>query len=193
MCYAAELVNMILPDLPVKELEMALRKRVEEDFVEAEELFNEVVQSELLEDCVNGSDRKEVKSHMTRRETKKRDRVKVLSKVEGIARLVCDKRPKAPKKKLTAAAEEATAATIGGESRWWASVPGDYSYVQGLLPSFAHCFVDDANGRYVVTYRAQRKSYSWTQRGVVEAARCVLRTAWEWHELATGEVCPRTL
>ena len=84
---------------------MALRKRAEEDFVEAEELFNEVARSELLEDCVKGSDRKEVKSHMTRRETKKRDRVKVLSKVEGIARFVCDKRPKAPTKKLTAVAE----------------------------------------------------------------------------------------
>jgi hypothetical protein len=192
MYYAAELANMILPDLPVKDLEMALRSWVEEDFIEAEELFNEVVQSELLEDCVKGSDRKEVKSHMTRRETRKRDRVEVLNKVEGIARFVVDKRPKAPKKKLTKAAEKAKAATIGGDGRWWASIPGDYSYVQGLLPSVAHCFVDDANGRYVVTYRAQRKSYSWTQRGVVEAARLVLRTAWQWHELATGEVCPHT-
>ena len=100
---------------------------------------------------------------------------------------------KAPKKKLTAVAEEAKAAAIGGESRWWASALGDYSYVRDLLPSFAHCFVDDANGRHVVTYHAQRESYSWTQRGVVEAARCVLRTVWAWRELATGEVCPHRL
>lgn len=73
-------------------------------------------------------------------------------------------------------------------SRWLADLRADPTgVVVGECPAVASIFPDNNNGRFLVSARDRfRKSYSWTVRGMDEAARLALTQAWLWSEEMHG-------
>lgn len=83
-----------------------------------------------------------------------------------------------------------------GWSRWWNSLAGDATFLYEMKPSGDVCkiFVDDACGRFLVSYGCEdRRSFSWTKRGMKEAQLHALRHLWESHERHTGQKSPINL
>lgn len=83
-----------------------------------------------------------------------------------------------------------------GWSRWWNSISGDATFMHDLLPpgDQAKVFVDDRCGRFLVAYASEdRRSFSWTKRGMKDAQLLALQHLWESHRLHTGQVCPFSL
>ena len=73
---------------------------------------------------------------------------------------------------------------------------GDATYIFDMKPSgeASNIFVDDACGRFLVSYGGEdRRSFSWTKRGMKEAQVHALRFLWDAHERHTGEKCPISL
>lgn len=73
-------------------------------------------------------------------------------------------------------------------SRWLADLRADpKGVVVRECPAGASIFPDSNNGRFLVSARDRsRKSYSWTVRGMDEAARLALTQAWLWSEEIHG-------
>lgn len=52
-------------------------------------------------------------------------------------------------------AAQAKLNTRAGADRWWSSIKGDESWIRAWMPPASGLFVDDANGRFRVWYRAE--------------------------------------
>jgi hypothetical protein len=91
-------------------------------------------------------------------------------------------------------AKELKLHTVAGKTRWWASLVGDKTYIDEFRPPTGRVAVDDANGRFLVTYSGgKRKSVSWTKVGLQAASVNALALLWGWHHEATDEICPLPL
>ena len=78
-------------------------------------------------------------------------------------------------------------------ARWWNSIEGDASFVLGYLPPGApvHIQIDDANGRFLVTYGGKhRRSFSWTRCRLKTAQILVLRHVRGIHSFFSDANCP---
>ena len=78
-------------------------------------------------------------------------------------------------------------------ARWWNSMTGDAQYIFELKPAgnSSKIFVDDACGRFLVSYGDEdRRSFSWTKRGMKSAQMHALKHLWEAHTRKTGQICP---
>ena len=92
---------------------------------------------------------------------------------------------------VSSAANAAQLDTATGAKRWWATVPGDASFVERWRPPRGSCVTDHNNGRFLVAYPGRcRISISWTQRGREAASMAAVRQLWSWHTEATGIPCP---
>ena len=75
--------------------------------------------------------------------------------------------------------------------RWWASIPGDASFLMSNKPEPGRVFTDNWNGRFRVSYRDETpRSISWTKVGAHVASIEALRVLWHWHRKYTGEDIP---
>ena len=97
-----------------------------------------------------------------------------------------------PKKNATAPSpivkKLETVVTAKGDI-WWNCLVPDNKEVHELRPSDCNLHVDLKNGRYLVHHRrlsGSRKSFSWTKRGVVEAAASGLVHMWTWEGAYSG-------
>lgn len=83
-----------------------------------------------------------------------------------------------------------------GWARWWNSILGDTTFIHDLLPAGDRCkvFADDRCGRFLVSYVGEdRRSFSWTKRGMREAQLLAARYLWARHQVHTGQECPFSL
>lgn len=78
------------------------------------------------------------------------------------------------------------------KARWLAQASEhEQQHIEMWKPTVARVFVDDKNGRYLLSYPgADRKSFSWTSRGHTSAAVASLKWLWDAHYEATGIACP---
>lgn len=88
-------------------------------------------------------------------------------------------------------AEEAEKTKVA-RAAWRAKLLNDpKKMVLESKPVEAHCLADELNGRFLLSYPGERrKSFSWTTRGVEEAAQLSLSHMWRWAEKHTGAQPP---
>lgn len=94
---------------------------------------------------------------------------------------------------LTGKALQAKLTNPKGWDRWWNSVAGDATFIFEVLPPDRPCkvYVDDRCGRFLVSYGTEdRRSFSWTKRGMKVAQVHALRFLWDAHARHTGQQCP---
>ena len=84
--------------------------------------------------------------------------------------------------------------TKDGDKRWWNSVEGSDVWINKWKPATSRVDVDDANGRFLLYFpNRDRRSVSWTARGMKEASLVALQILWgfAWKDL--GHKCPTPL
>lgn len=62
-----------------------------------------------------------------------------------------------------------------------------------LKPDDCQVIIDNVNGRFLFRHtkmQCDRRSVSWSQRGMEEAVRLSLRIMWEWELDVRGGDCP---
>lgn len=197
VAWAAELINILTPDLEPTAVHGALMARVTVDQNICEPLLADVYSDEALQDCMRDQDKKAMRD-IIQSSTKSSERRKKHS--ECIQKFVSNRfaKKKGAHKAAKGGAQKHAAKEVvlseKGALRWWSNVKGDMAYIDKWRPSVGSCVKDQGNGRFLIAYPGrQRVSYSWTVRGVEAASVQVLKKLWEWHTEATGERCPLPL
>lgn len=119
----------------------------------------------------------------------------------GKVRKVVANSAKASKKKfkattiatLTDKALQAKLTNPKGWDRWWNAISGDATFMFEAFPPDSPCkvYVDDRCGRFLVSYGVDdRRTFSWTKRGMKVAQAHALRFLWESHTRHTAQRCP---
>lgn len=189
---ALRLTVELLPDLPEPEVIAALDARAKHQ-TGAHDFLLEAISSDDIADVATPSDTKAMKDRTKAfkhaKETRDGLRPKVLQAVRTYFQSQQRQRPK--RCPAAIAASKLKLASLGGRSRWWNSIVGDIDFVRKWSPPGARTVCDERNGRFLMHYRDHdRRSISWTKRGVQAAALETLRMYWQWHEEATGEGPP---
>lgn len=168
---------------------MSLRKVLEggQETDMAEELSQEV-----LDDVLNASDR----SHIQEGKKKlQQSRVKLAARRVAVQKCIDMFAPKLQKQRTTKSKLSAKVERLVREKglRWWADMQCDATLVLQWKPEDCHVVVDRNNGRFLFRHskvQCDRRSISWTQRGMDEAVKASLRIMWEWEVEWRGGTCP---
>lgn len=68
---------------------------------------------------------------------------------------------------------------------------GDPGFVREKAPPGSKIVVDNVNGRFLVCLGDRvRRSFSWSRRGMDEAALATLQCLWQWYGEDTGAANP---
>lgn len=106
---------------------------------------------------------------------------------------VVEKAGKAKEAKRAAIAKDKEEAKA--RARWLASLnnaPDDA--IMDAKPAVARVLIDKNNGCYRCSFPRQRiRSFSWTMRGHVSAARLALQQMWDWEFHSSGKSPPAHL
>lgn len=184
---ALQLVEDLLPEMTKEEMQCALLSRHSMTDAFGGDDPWEFIEGQDVEEVCTSTDRKFLKGEQDRLkkviQERRQTREKIVaavghkfSKSGKVSGKSVGKRSKAPSAKLL--------------DRWWASIPGDPSFVEDNLPPGGRVSTDHWCGRFKVSYQGQSNSISWTVRGMQEAGLECLRVLWKWHQERTGEPAP---
>jgi hypothetical protein len=189
MQLALELMQHYCPTLTPEAAGEKLRKRCTVDCKEgdAQEDLKQYLDNECLEELAGPGERSSMRKHLTAMSSLTTRKDTQMPKVELlVSKKYAKYKPKAKAGKKTVVPKRLT------DDRWWNSVAGDASMLATFGPSKGTFATDNDNGRFFVLYPdRERKSVSWTKRGMTEAARTALKLAWQYHTEATLELPPK--
>lgn len=186
---ASALILHLNPDIDEPSLKSALLHWTSENHPNCNSALSEYATADVLEDlCVSG-DKKKVVEHARTMESDIEAKKAMVKQVEAVIGQKLSEKSKA-KRPRVAKAKDPKPMKEKDINRWWCNARGDGDFIQAHRPPAGSLHVDHDCGRYLLSYGSERKSISWTRRGMADASVDALRWWWDRHTAQTGQPCP---
>ena len=185
------LTKLVKGTVTLAELEEALQKR--RDWECATEDPMPAVPDEALEAVMLGSDSSECKQWSKHAEDQQRQRSQNTKPLQKVVQTL---RPSGAASSSSTGAGQSSlpASRQPQKAAWRARVQAeDAEVLQEMKPPGCTISANERKGAYLIQLGAQRRSVSWTMRGVSQAMLLTLQEAWRLHGNVTGEPCPYDL
>lgn len=188
---AASLILVVRPKVTRAELceAMHARKLIE---CGAEPANDDELSQSVMDDVLNPSDRQHIVSGKQKLVEERKKRADRHDRVQKVVAMFIAKLPK-PRSQKDKYATKVDKIAREKAARWWSALVACPAAVQQWKPDSCFVIFDQNNGRFLFRHaliKGQRRSISWTVRGMESAVVESLRIMWAWEREVNGTECP---
>lgn len=161
--------------------------------VEDQTLDGAAIDPDAMDDCLLPGDRRDFAKALTDSKSVAAKAERRMEKSLALVKRVCPKVAKAKDPSDPGLTKHIASRKRKFGERWWAEITFAAEELRDLKPASCVVITDRPNGRFLVHHEAmptQRKSISWTRRGVSVAVLETLKLLWAWERDVSGIDCP---
>lgn len=188
---AMDLMRRVDNTMTEGEVVSAMLQRVIKMTPDASSPELEEIPPEWLEDVALRGDVQKTKDFNKSSALQSKTRAKRVESTARSVRAAFGGKQLKPSCAIAKAASKLRMNTAAGKAKWFNAITAQDDFLRKWSPEPARICTDDRNGRFLLHYgEFDRRSVSWTVRGVPEATLSALKILWGWHTLSTGAECP---